>query len=260
MADVFGQGGFDVRFDWGPTGARELGADFSVIVDVLSFSTAVTVAVQRGMRVFPYPWKDAGAAEFSAAHDAVLAVGRLEASKAGSVVAPSLSPAGLLACDVPSRLVLPSPNGSTIAAILGETGSVVVIGCLRNAGAVAAWLGRRLDNGRSVAVLAAGERWGSDDSIRPALEDQLGAGAVLSALQSHGYGDRFSAEASATATLFDATARYLSDAIMDCVSGRELAAKGYHADVEVAAALDASSAIPVLIDGSFGQAELRAGC
>ena len=209
------------------------------------------------MRVFPYRWKDASAAEFAAAHDAVLAVGRLESTKADAADAPSLSPAGLLSCEVAPRLVLPSPNGSTIAATLAESGSVVVIGCLRNAGAVAGWLSRCLDDGHSVAVIAAGERWGSDDSLRPAVEDQLGAGAILSALQLRGYDDRLSVESRAAAALFDATAHQLADTIGDCVSGQELAAKGFRADVEVAAVLDASSVIPVLTDGSFGPSQLR---
>ncbi|MDP9822983.1 hypothetical protein [Nocardioides massiliensis] len=54
MADLFGQGEFGVRLDWGPTGAQATRADVAVVVDVLSFSTPVTVAVERGMRVFPY--------------------------------------------------------------------------------------------------------------------------------------------------------------------------------------------------------------
>ncbi|RNI22761.1 hypothetical protein EFY87_08015 [Flexivirga caeni] len=45
---------------------------------------------------------------------------------------------------------------------------------------------RAVEAGRSVAVIAAGERWSFDDSLRPALEDQFGAGAVLSALVAHG--------------------------------------------------------------------------
>jgi len=256
VTEVFGQSDFGVRFDWGPTGAHELGADVAVIVDVLSFSTSVTIAVERGMRVLPYPWKDVRAAEFAAAHGALLAVGRLESAKEGSVVAPSLSPAGLLDCSVEARIVLPSPNGSTIAARLADTGSTIAIGCLRNAGAVARWLGRRLDEGRSVAVIAAGERWGSDDSLRPAVEDQLGAGAILANLRAQGYGDMFSAESDATAAIFDAVAGRLGEAVHHCVSGKELSAKGYFADVEVAATLDASFVVPVLTDGSFGASPL----
>jgi 2-phosphosulfolactate phosphatase len=133
VADLFGQGDFTVRLDWGPVGAAATQADVTVIVDVLSFSTSTTIAVERGMRVFPYRWKGPRAAEFAAFRDAVLAVGRLEATKGGAVSAPSLSPAGLQTCEVVPRLVLPSPNGSTIAKALSEGGSSVSVGCLRNA-------------------------------------------------------------------------------------------------------------------------------
>lgn len=45
-----------VRFEWGPTGAARVdpGSGTSVIVDVLSFTTAVSVAVDMdGSRVVP---------------------------------------------------------------------------------------------------------------------------------------------------------------------------------------------------------------
>lgn len=51
-------------------------ADVSVVVDVLSFSTSVTVAVGRGIRVFPYRWKGNRAEDFARENDAVLALGR----------------------------------------------------------------------------------------------------------------------------------------------------------------------------------------
>lgn len=249
---VFAQRGFDIRFEWGPTGARAVRADVAVIVDVLSFSTSVTIAVGRGMTVFPYPWKDDRAADFAAAHDAVLAVGRLEATKSERPSAPSLSPAGLLAGEAVPRLVLPSPNGSTIAAVLGDTDSQVVIGCVRNAGAVSRWLADAIDQHHSVAVIAAGERWASDDSLRPASEDQLGAGAILAGLRDRGFGDRMSPESVAAATLFDAVQGDLSGVLHEVVSGRELVAKGFASDVAVAAERDVSSVVPILVDGAFG--------
>nr|WP_253945715.1 2-phosphosulfolactate phosphatase [Nocardioides sp. zg-DK7169] len=135
--------------DWGPVGARVAGAEVAVVVDVLSFSTSVCVAVERGMRVFPYRWRGPDAEAFAREHDAVLAVGRLEATRDGGVPAPSLSPAGLLECEVRPRLVLPSPNGSTIADALRRTGAEVAVGCLRNARAVAEWLMPRIEAGRS---------------------------------------------------------------------------------------------------------------
>jgi 2-phosphosulfolactate phosphatase len=107
MADLYGQGDFDVRLDWGPVGATKTRADISVVVDVLSFSTSVTVAVERGMRVFPFRWKGEEAETFAAQNNAMLAVGRLEAARSGPVPAPSLSPATLLVCETIPRLVLP---------------------------------------------------------------------------------------------------------------------------------------------------------
>lgn len=248
VSDVFSQGCHRVRLDWGPVGAATAGADVVVVVDVLSFSTAVTVAVGRGTRVIPSPWSDERARALAAEHDATLAVGRLEAARDGTVVAPSLSPAGLLVGPPVPRLVLPSPNGSSIAAAV--TGAVVV-GCLRNARAVASHVARALADGRSVAVVAAGERWRADGSLRPCLEDHLGAGAVLAHLRAAGHGDRFSPEATAAATLFDASRADLRRQLRECVSGRELTEAGFEDDVDVAAELDASTTVPVLVGGAF---------
>ena len=70
-----------VRFDWGPTGAAAVaeGVDVAVVVDVLSFTTTLCVAVERGITVLPYRWKDDRAAAYAEELDATLAVGRLEA-------------------------------------------------------------------------------------------------------------------------------------------------------------------------------------
>lgn len=100
-------------------------------------------------------------------------------------------------------------------------------------------------------MVAAGERWEADDSLRPALEDQLGAGAIVAELATLGYAEGFSPEAAAAAELYDGTGARLSERLHECVSGRELHAKGFGADVDVAAALNASSSVPILVDGAF---------
>lgn len=247
---LLGQADHDVRLDWGPIGAAATGADVCVVVDVLSFSTSVSVAVDRGTEVLPYAWRGPDAQEYAARHDAVLAVGRLESLRDGTVVAPSLSPAGLLAADPLPRLVLPSPNGSTIAALARDRGATVVAGCLRNAGAVAGSLAEALGAHRSIAVVAAGERW-PDGSLRPALEDHLGAGAILSALLRLAPGARPSPEAAAAATLFESARDRVPQWLGECVGSRELAGKGFAEDVEIASALDATGVVPVLVDAAF---------
>ena len=47
---IFDQRDFDVRFEWGPHGVAQLApnSDAVVIVDVLTFSTAVVVAAAKG--------------------------------------------------------------------------------------------------------------------------------------------------------------------------------------------------------------------
>ncbi|MEU2508708.1 2-phosphosulfolactate phosphatase [Streptomyces sp. NPDC007863] len=240
-----------VAFGWGPVEARALaaGAGCLVVVDVLSFTTAVGVAVEAGTAVYPYRWRDATAVAYAREKDAVLAVGRGEATAAHPW---SLSPAALRSAPAPDRLVLPSPNGSTIAAEAGT--ATVVAASLRNRTAVAHWLARHGygTEARPLAVIAAGERW-PDGSLRPALEDLLGAGAVLDALRALAPGLPLTPEATAAATLWAATDDPAA-ALHGCDSGRELYEYGYPRDVEVAAEPDASTTVPVLADGAFTEA------
>jgi ATP-grasp domain, R2K clade family 3 len=54
-SNAFDQGSFLARFDWGEAGLDTLsrGADVVVLVDVLSFTTAVDVGVSRGVKCTP---------------------------------------------------------------------------------------------------------------------------------------------------------------------------------------------------------------
>lgn len=245
-----------VRVEWGSAGARALGPDSAaiVVVDVLSFSTSVSVAVDAGTRVFPYPWRDETAARFAAERDAQLAVGR----KAVSERQPwSLSPAALRRAPAPARLVLPSPNGSAISAAVN--GVPVIAACLRNASAVARWIVQQGwgTAAEPVAVIAAGEHWPGQDVLRPAIEDWFGAAAVISALAEHGAGP-LSPEAATAKTTYDATDDVAS-LITQCASGRELADIGFADDVAVALEIDAGKVVPVLVDGAFTDAAHWAG-
>ncbi|SDC48723.1 2-phosphosulfolactate phosphatase [Nocardioides lianchengensis] len=236
------QASYDVRFDWGPTGAAAVAADVTVVVDVLSFTTTLSVAVEGGIEVFPFGWRDVRATSYALTRDAVLAVGRSQAGP-GEV---SLSPLSVRAASGVERLVLPSPNGSSISFALATAGGEVLGGCLRNATAVGAVLAERVRAGASVAVVAAGERW-PDGTLRPAVEDLWGAGAILAAI---GAGTP-SPEARLAVTAYDAVAAYVLAALRACASGRELVAAGHPGDVEVAGELDATNVVPALRGESF---------
>jgi 2-phosphosulfolactate phosphatase len=245
------QAGYPVRFEWGPTGADAIadGAAYAVVVDVLSFTTTVTVAVERGIAVHPFAWKDQRAGAYAGSLDAALAVGRHEARRAGGGI--SLSPASVAAATGVERLVLPSPNGSTIAARLAGSGASVLAAGLRNRRAVAEHLADRLGSG-GLAVVAGGERW-PDGSLRPAVEDLWGAGAVLAALVDLGVAG-LSPEAELAAAAFRAVEPQVSAALHACASGLELVDNGFPEDVAVAGDLDASRAVPVLADDAFTDA------
>jgi 2-phosphosulfolactate phosphatase len=243
------QDGAGVRVEWGPVGASVLAPHCAclVVVDVLSFTTSVTVAVERGMQVFPYAWRDESAADFADEVDAVLATGR----RTGQPEHPwSLSPAALRQAPAVPRLVLPSPNGSAIAAAASAYGATVIAACLRNATAVGHWLGAQGfgTTDRPVGVIPAGERW-PDASLRPALEDALGAAAVVAALARRSSTmDHLSAEALLFQTMHGPhTARL----VRECLSGRELVDSGFGDDVEVAVEVDTCAVVPVLTGGAF---------
>ncbi|WP_028265522.1 2-phosphosulfolactate phosphatase [Arthrobacter sp. MA-N2] len=244
---------FAVRFEWGLDGGRAIasGADLAVVVDVLSFTTCVSVAVDRGAVVFPYPWKDAGAEDFAKHHGA-----RLAGTRGGGGL--SLAPSSLRDARALNRVVLPSPNGSSIAYELAREVPIIAAVSLRNAAVTADWVAAELPPEAVVAVIAAGERW-PGGSLRPAVEDQIGAGAFIAGLAAAGRGgftpedgkEGFSPEAEAAMAVFNASEPRLRDALEECSSGRELIGAGYPDDIEIAAELDAGIAVALLRDGAF---------
>jgi len=239
----FAQDGFSARFEWGPTGAQALApvVDVLVIVDVLSFTTAVQVAVARGARVYPHRYRDDSAAIFAQSINATLAVDRQRVSAETPY---SLSPASLTAIPAETSLVLPSPNGSAISALAAQLGRPILAGCLRNAAAVAAAARAR---GETIGIIASGERWRGDGGLRPAYEDFVGAGAIIDALPA----GRRSPEAQAAVSAFRSARDHLQDCLMVCASGRELVALGYARDVQIASELNVSDIVPVLSSGAY---------
>lgn len=228
----FDQEEFDIRCEWGQHGVAVLapGSDAVIIVDVLSFTTSVEIAVCNGALVYPYRWKDERADRFAASVKAELAGPRQSGSRY------SLSPASFLSIQSGTRIVLPSPNGATLT--LAARPTPVFAGCLRNAEAIAV---AARQYGPKIAVIAAGERWPDDHSLRPAFEDFIGAGAIISFLNG-----RLSPEAASAAAVFREVKPRLGEYLYQCSSGRELVELGFEQDVELAAEFNVSDCTPIL--------------
>ena len=226
----------DVSVEWGVHGARALAGccDVLVIVDVLSFSTAVTVAVERGAKVWPHK----GGEE---ARVLAREIGAILAGNRGSHDGPTLSPVSLAELAVGSRLILPSPTGASISSAAASSDVPLVVGCLRNALALAQHVA---DHDR-IGIIPAGERW-ADGSLRPAYEDWIGAGALVERLLKCVPGTELSPEAEAAVAAFR-----LLRPLTECPSGAELVDRGFLEDVRIAAELDATDVVPVLRDGRF---------
>ncbi|WP_426323836.1 2-phosphosulfolactate phosphatase [Microbacterium sp. E-13] len=161
------------------------------------------------------------------------------------------------ALDSPPSAAPGGTGGSAIAEAASATGAVVLLGCLRNAGATAKAVldvqHRRAER-TSIAVIAAGALAQAPrpegQSVRFAVEDQLGAGAVIDALGSLGI-DHTSPEAAAACEAFRGLRGALRHLLTASGSGRQQLDRGARDEVLNAAALDAASVVPVLRGGAF---------
>lgn len=112
---------------------------------------------------------------------------------------------------------------------LPATDAAVVSGGIANAAAVADWvIAKQAERGDrfSVAVVAAGEPR-EDGSLRFAVEDLLGAGAVIDALTAVGI-DHNSPEAAAASAAYEGLRRAVKHLVGASVSARQLG--GVHPD------------------------------
>jgi 2-phosphosulfolactate phosphatase len=233
----FDQKEYDITFEWGLRGLEAVSphSDVVIVVDVLSFTTCVDIVVANGGIVFPYRWKDDSVSEYASSVQAIAA-----SSKRRFADGFSLSPTSLEAVTPGTRLVLPSPNGSTLSLATGTLPTFA--GCLRNAYSVAQ---AARAAGERIAVIAAGEKW-DDGSLRPSFEDLVGAGAIIDAL----LGKR-SPEAETAVASFHSCSNKLAEKLLACSSGRELVERGFKEDVLIASQINASETASVLFDGYF---------
>lgn len=182
---------------------------------------------------FPYQWKDESVKVFAQSIDAEIAEKR-----GGSRY--SLSPVSLLPIRQGTRLVLPSPNGSSLSLATAVTPTLTA--CLRNCRAVAL---AAMNYGRRIAVTPAGEKW-SDGSLRPSFEDFIGAGAVISCLEGN-----LSPEARSAVAAYLGVRQSLEHLIEQCGSGQELIERGFEQDVDLASEIEVSDCVPTLVNGAY---------
>jgi 2-phosphosulfolactate phosphatase len=211
-----------------------------VIVDVLSFSTSVAVAVGRGAAVWPHSGHER-AEELARAIGATLVRGRN--MREGR----TLSPASLLEVNDGERLIMPSDNGSVISHAALMSGLTVVAGSMRNAHSVATWLTGRF---ATVGLVPAGEQW-PDGALRVCYEDLVGAGAIAARMRDIGdHGVLMRPEVLAAASAFDGRSP-----LTEVPSGQELVERGFVEDVRLAEEVDADDVVPILKNGRYVAAE-----
>jgi 2-phosphosulfolactate phosphatase len=227
------------RLERGPEGAAR-GAkrgNVVVIVDTLSFSSAVATAVHHGSIIYPVaPEDDPNAIARDVG--AVATVPRSKVTDGGQL---SLSPVPYQFLPPGTKVAAHSPNGGGCCKAAAEA-PLILAGCLLNASAVA---DRARRSRKSVTVVACGEIR-RDGTRRQAEEDDLGAGAILTA-----FGRRLMGCAREIAEEFAMLKGTLLHALLACESGRELTDMGFKEDVFHAAKLDRYDSVPVLLDGAF---------
>ncbi len=227
---------FSVNLEWGINGIKKYfnTTDLFIIVDVLSFSTCVDIAENNGAGIIPFKWKNGRALEYAKSINSECA--SLHRSKTEY----SLSPVSLLNIKAGTNLVLPSPNGSELSLSTGN--KTTLCGCIRNAESIGQYAA---ETGKNITVIAAGEKW-SDESLRLAIEDLIGAGAILCHLKNN-----LSPECKTAIAVFKKFENNLFQSIRDSVSGQELIDREYEEDIKLASNLNVSRCVPVLLNGIY---------
>ncbi len=236
----FSQTGFSIRLEWGAAAIRHLAphADCVIVVDTMSFSTCVSLAVERGTIVYPFPTGGHTAQAYGALHHAEVASRERQAAQGWS-----LSPQSMRGAYEGLRLVLPSPNGSACAFQAGMLGNAVYCASFRNLHATAA----ACRHHASVLVVPCGERWPDADGLRLGVEDYIAAGGIVSAL---GRMD-MSPEARAAAMAYEGMGESRLETLKACSSANELTERGFGGDVALCLEADASPVACHLQAGHF---------
>lgn len=226
--------------EWGASALDALqdNSAYIVIVDLFSFSTCVDIVTSQNAQVLPYHY------DYNLSELEVFAKSnRAEVAKKRGEAGFTLSPQTLIDLPTNFKLVLPSPNGSTLCYKARHKN--VLIGCLRNADAIANTLNNLAEEilVENILVVPAGEKW-PDSSLRVAYEDLIAAGAIIAKLNGRKSFEALQAEKA----FYQSQINNYMD-LYTSKSGRELIAWNYENDVELALQYNVSNSVPGLVNG-----------
>lgn len=243
MSD-FDQERYACRLEWGWQGAEwaaERG-DILVVVDTLRFSSTVVTAVANGVLLSP-------CLEEEDIQKVAERLGAIAGGKHAEGSPFSLSPSSFMGAESGTKVALGSRNGAACSRY-AERVPYLLIGTLLNARAVGVAVNSLMaTTGRSVTLNPCGERWTSpnrDGTLRVAIEDYLGAGAILAHVEA-----TKSPEAEVCLSAFLGSVSEIERLLLECGSGRELCRRGEREDVLHVAQIDHYSVVPFLKEGWF---------
>ena len=223
------------------------------VVDVLRASSAIVTLLERGVPAVIPAASVEEARELRERLPDYLLCGERD-----SVPPPGFdygnSPTEFAALDPKGRrAILTTSNGTRLLNQLAAAPAVLVGALLNREAAAKAMLALAVERGRDATMVCAA----APDGTSIALEDALGAGAIVEAALRLDASLRPTDAALFARDAFLARRRDLRDALASARHGAELMAAGFSADVDYCARLDVSSVVPVLERDAGGLLALR---
>jgi 2-phosphosulfolactate phosphatase len=213
----------------------------AVVIDIIRASTTITMALHHGCAgIIPArTLREARAVALALGDGALVAGERAAARMAGADL--GNSPAEYRQERVEGKtIVLTTSNGTRAIRAIGGARDVVTCAFL-NVSATARWLRRA---GPDVLIVCAGQRG------RFCLEDAVGGGMLIDRLSRASDRPLVLGDAARAAhQLYAANRGNLFEVLRGCEWGRDIARKGFGADLEICAQVDLTDVVPAMRNG-----------
>jgi len=250
---VVGNGPVPIDVALMPSAARVIPGRVVIVIDQIRASTTITTALDLGCSELVLAGDVETARRLRLEHGHLLA-GEQQAVKPADFDFDN-SPSELSRSDMRGRgLVLCSTNGTAVVARL-RTADTLLIGCLRNARAVAGAALRVAGATGSIQAVCCGTEGAF------ALDDAVAAGVIVGRIGelAAGIGRQVElSDAARAAVMISRSFPSLLAAMTDSAGGRTLVRVGARDDIGFCAEVDASEAAPILVPGDLLRIEARA--